>query len=86
MGGVDVKRVVTAPAVLGHQTYKGATVRDDAGRPVLAAVPVIERETYDKVKAALAVLAKPERRQRSDTRALLLGWRTVRGAGGGCTG
>lgn len=71
--GVDVKRVVTSPAVLGHQTYKGATVRDDAGRPVLAAVPTIERATYDKVNAALAVLAKPERRQRSDTHALLLG-------------
>lgn len=71
--GTTVKSVVTNPAVLGYQMHKGAPVRDGKGRPILAGPPIVDRDTFELVKTAVAASAAPERRERKDTNALLLG-------------
>lgn len=71
--GTTVKSVVTSPTLLGYHVHQGKPVRDGKGRPVLAGPPVVERDQYERVKAALQELAAPERRERKDTNALLLG-------------
>ncbi|WP_435238576.1 recombinase family protein [Streptomyces sp. YPW6] len=71
--GTTVKSVVTSSTLLGYHIHQGKPVRDSKGRPVLAGPPVVERDQFERVKAALAELAAPERRERKDTNALLLG-------------
>jgi DNA invertase Pin-like site-specific DNA recombinase len=71
--GTTVKSVTTNPALLGYQMHKGAPVRDGKGRPILAGPPIVDRDTFELVKTAVAASAAPERRERKDTNALLLG-------------
>ncbi|MFD9455348.1 recombinase family protein [Streptomyces sp. NPDC059985] len=71
--GTTVKSVVTSPTLLGYHVHQGKPVRDGNGRPVLAGPPIVERSKFEQVKAAVAELAAPERRERKDTNALLLG-------------
>ncbi|MYV76229.1 recombinase family protein [Streptomyces sp. SID1046] len=71
--GTTVKSVVTSPTLLGYHVHQGKPVRDGNGRPVLAGPPIVERDKFEQVKAAVAELAAPERRERKDTNALLLG-------------
>ncbi|MGW2514506.1 recombinase family protein [Streptomyces scopuliridis] len=71
--GTTVKSVVTSLTLLGYHVHQGKPVRDVKGRPVLAGPPIVERDRYERVKTALEELAAPERRERKDTNALLLG-------------
>ncbi|TXS47633.1 recombinase family protein [Streptomyces sp. OR43] len=71
--GTTVKSVASSPTLLGYHVHQGKPVRDGKGRPILAGPPIVERDQHEQVKAALAELAAPERRERKDTNALLLG-------------
>jgi DNA invertase Pin-like site-specific DNA recombinase len=71
--GATVKSVTTSPALIGYQIHKGTPVRDAKGRPILAGPPIVDRETFELVRAAVKASAAPERRERKDTNALLLG-------------
>ncbi|MFJ2417274.1 recombinase family protein [Streptomyces brevispora] len=71
--GTTVKSVATSPTLLGYHVHQGKPVRDGKGRPVLAGPPIVDRERYEQVRAAVEELAAPERRERKDTNALLLG-------------
>ncbi|MET9638073.1 recombinase family protein [Streptomyces virginiae] len=71
--GTTVKSVATSPTLLGYHIHQGKPVRDGNGRPVLAGPPLVERDKFEQIKEAVAAMAAPERRERKDTNALLLG-------------
>ncbi|MFF8455734.1 recombinase family protein [Streptomyces albidoflavus] len=71
--GTTVRSVVTSPSRLGYQVHQGKPVRDAQGRPVLAGPPIVERGRFDSVCAAVKSTSSPERKERKDTKALLLG-------------
>ncbi|MFE5596158.1 recombinase family protein [Streptomyces sp. NPDC056549] len=72
--GQTVKRVLLSPSLLGHQTYAGSVVRDRNGLPVsITADPILTRDRFEEIKAALGERPKGAAGTRKDTGALLLG-------------
>ncbi|MFJ9262294.1 recombinase family protein [Streptomyces bacillaris] len=67
-----ITRMLRNPALLGWKMHKGKPVRDTEGNPVMiTAQPVMAREEYDRVGAALDARSK-DVGERNDTDALLL--------------
>ncbi|WP_405700657.1 recombinase family protein [Streptomyces sp. NBC_01383] len=72
--GQTVKRVLLSPSLLGHQTYAGSVVRDGNGLPVsITSDPILTRDRFEQIKAALGERPKGAAGNRKDTGALLLG-------------
>lgn len=52
--GAAVKRILLAPAILGHKTFQGRTLRTPEGDPIpFTSDPILTREEYDRVRARL---------------------------------
>lgn len=47
-------KMLQSPALLGHSTYKGVTVRDREGKPVCCGEPLLTVEEWDLLQKALA--------------------------------
>ncbi|GHG16672.1 hypothetical protein GCM10018777_33140 [Streptomyces albogriseolus] len=77
-----LSKVLRSPALLGHRTHQGKTVRDHDGSPVLIGVPVLARDVHDELQDRLNALTPQRNRTRKDTRALLLGVAQCAGCGG----
>lgn len=67
----SVWKIVEGKVLIGHATYKGNTVRDQAGRPVLYADPILEQETWDRMQAAIEQRKHPEAERYNQTSPLL---------------
>ncbi len=50
-----IRHMLTRKGLLGHATRDGGTVFGDDGLPVLAAEPLLDRETFDRLQAAVSV-------------------------------
>lgn len=48
-----LRQQLRSKALLGHMTHQGATVRDEAGSPVLKGPPLIDQDKFDRLQAAL---------------------------------
>lgn len=47
-------KMLQSPALLGHSTYKGVTVRDREGKPVLCGEPLLSHDEWDLLQSSLA--------------------------------
>ncbi|MFD4700824.1 recombinase family protein [Streptomyces niveus] len=67
-----ITRMLRNESLLGWKMHKGKPVRDDQGNPIMATeTPVMTREEFDRVGAALDIRSV-DNRERKDTDALLL--------------
>ncbi|WP_328410502.1 recombinase family protein [Nocardia sp. NBC_00403] len=48
-----VRRILSSPALLGYGVHKGKPITDDDGVPIQRAEPILTREEFDRVQAAL---------------------------------
>ncbi len=67
----SIWKIVESKVLIGHATYKGNTVRDATGRPVLYADPILEQETWDRMQAAIEQRKHPEAERYNQTSPLL---------------
>lgn len=77
-----LSKVLRSPALMGHRTHQGKTVRDRDGKPVLIGEPVLTREEFDALQEHLNELTPQKNRSRKDTKALLLGVAKCAGCNG----
>ncbi|WP_458085849.1 recombinase family protein [Streptomyces malaysiensis] len=69
----SIRNILTSPAMLGWKTYQGAIIRKPDGAPVMfTESPILQRAEYDRIKAVFEARSTGPR-ERSDTRAELLG-------------
>jgi len=59
--------------LLGHSTYKGETVRDAQGMPVMVSDPVFTQDEWDRLQAAIAARRLPSARKRTQSTSPLYG-------------
>lgn len=70
-GSVTLWQIFTNKLLLGHSTYKGETVRDAQGEPVMLAEPIITQDTWNRLQAALELRKNPNTKRTRDTSPLL---------------
>lgn len=64
-------RMLRRPSLIGYIEHNGEVVRHPDGTPVVGCEPLIDRETFDRLQAALDRAARPKTRGRhSDARLL----------------
>jgi len=68
---VTLWQIFTNRLLLGHATYKGETVRDENGEPVLVAEPLITQDTWNRLQKALEQRKNPNNKRTRDTSRLL---------------
>lgn len=66
-------KIIQTKQLLGHATYSGDTVRDLQGLPVLNAEPLLTRERWDQLQAAILARRRPETPNRTRDTSPLLG-------------
>jgi len=59
--------------LLGHSTYKGQTVRDAEGRPVMVSDPILTQDEWDELQAAIAARRLPSATKRTQNTSPLYG-------------
>ncbi len=59
--------------LLGHSTYKGETVRDAQGMPVMVSDPVFTQDEWDRLQAAIAARRLPSAKKRTQSTSPLYG-------------
>ncbi|TWH20933.1 DNA invertase Pin-like site-specific DNA recombinase [Prauserella rugosa] len=57
-----VAGILRSPAILGQKIHKGRPVRGDDGLPLVVAPPLIDHDTHQQLKAAIAARAGSRRR------------------------
>lgn len=67
----SVWKIIESKVLIGHATYKGDTVRDSEGRPVLYADPILDQETWDRMQSAIQLRKHPEAQRYNQTSPLL---------------
>lgn len=64
-----LRQILTSDTILGRVTHRGAILRDDSGMPVDVWPPVLDGETWHRLRAVLdadrTAEARPQRRRRS---------------------
>ena len=68
----SLSHMLRSPALMGHRTYRGRTVRTPDGEPIMVGDPILTREEWDALQAALDARSSHSTRTRKDTKALLL--------------
>lgn len=48
-----VRQILRSPSLLGHQTVRGQTIRDDSGDPVLIGEPLVSLDEFERLRALL---------------------------------
>jgi site-specific DNA recombinase len=59
--------------LLGHSTYKGQTVRDAKGSPVMVSDPILSQDEWDQLQAAIAARRLPSATKRTQNTSPLYG-------------
>jgi hypothetical protein len=59
--------------LLGHSTYKGQTVRDAQGMPVMVSKPILEPDEWDRLQAAIQARRLPSAVKRTQSTSPLYG-------------
>lgn len=69
-----VAHILSSPALLGHKTFRGATVRNAEGEPVqFTQEPVLSREEWDALQGDVAKRSAMPVQRRDSTGAMLTG-------------
>ncbi|MFJ7078440.1 recombinase family protein [Streptomyces sp. NPDC098781] len=68
-----LSKVLRSPALMGHRTHGGQTVRDTVGNPVLIGQPLLSDEEFQALQHALEARSNGTRRPRRRRTALLTG-------------
>lgn len=65
--------IMESKLLLGHSTYKGQTVRDASGMPVMVSDPILEPDEWDRLQAAIQARRLPSAVKRTQNTSPLYG-------------
>jgi DNA invertase Pin-like site-specific DNA recombinase len=65
--------IMESKLLLGHSTYKGQTVRDAQGMPVMVSEPILEPDEWDRLQAAIQARRLPSAVKRTQNTSPLYG-------------
>ncbi len=65
--------IMESRLLLGHSTYKGQTVRDAQGMPVMVSEPILEADEWDRLQAAIQARRLPSAVKRTQNTSPLYG-------------